>query len=400
MFFQFPERKLRIGLEMMAYDVWIAGTIYLRNLIYCMASLPRRERPEIRILGESSFPAIEELLSFDFVDRWMPPASTHSSPPRSIARGDLFRRWFRMKNSDGMGLDVTYPSFGDAIPGVPQMHWIPDFQHAHLSEFFSPEEVKARSEGIERITNKTGIIVLSSHVVLRDFQRLYPDATIIPRVWSFCTVLTDREKGGRNPHEAFGLPEKYLYLPNQFWVHKDHKTAFQAICMLKERGMTIPLVCTGYQEDHRDLEYYPSLIRCLSEWGIQDQVRILGLIPRKDQIEVFRHAAAVLQPSLFEGWSTVVEDAKSIGRPLILSDLEVHREQVNSNAWFFRRSCPEDLRDILERLWPQLKPGPDKGEEKAAGKLTEKRRLAAAREFLKIVREATKLFRGELPRSG
>ncbi|MBP1741110.1 MAG: hypothetical protein H6Q48_3403, partial [Deltaproteobacteria bacterium] len=39
MFFQFRERKLRIGLEMMAYDVWIAGTIYLRNLIYCMASL-------------------------------------------------------------------------------------------------------------------------------------------------------------------------------------------------------------------------------------------------------------------------------------------------------------------------------------------------------------------------
>lgn len=33
-----------------------------------------------------------------------------------------------------------------------------------------------------------------------------------------------------------------------------------------------------------------------------------------------------VNPSFYEGWSTTVEEAKSIGVPLLLSDIPVHRE--------------------------------------------------------------------------
>ncbi len=48
------------------------------------------------------------------------------------------------------------------------------------------------------------------------------------------------------------------------------------------------------------------------------------------------NSIAIIQPSLFEGWSTVVEDAKALNK-LYYSylDLEVHREQINNNAYFF-----------------------------------------------------------------
>ena len=43
-------------------------------------------------------------------------------------------------------------------------------------------------------------------------------------------------------------------------------------------------------------------------------------------------AVAVAQPSRFEGWSLLVEDAIAADRPIVLSDLPVRREQ-----------CPERL---------------------------------------------------------
>ena len=50
------------------------------------------------------------------------------------------------------------------------------------------------------------------------------------------------------------------------------------------------------------------------------------------------NALAVIQPSLFEGWSTVVEDAKAMNQKMILSDIEVHREQAEHNGYLFFNS--------------------------------------------------------------
>ena len=57
---------------------------------------------------------------------------------------------------------------------------------------------------------------------------------------------------------------------------------------------------------------------------------------------------AIVQPSLFEGWSTVVEDAKALNKLLIVSNIEVHKEQLqNSAAIFFDPDLHIDLAQIL-----------------------------------------------------
>ena len=50
---------------------------------------------------------------------------------------------------------------------------------------------------------------------------------------------------------------------------------------------------------------------------MSEQTLLLGLIPRRYQVEVFRNSTAIVQPSKFEGWSTIVEDTRAIGRPII-----------------------------------------------------------------------------------
>jgi glycosyltransferase involved in cell wall biosynthesis len=52
-------------------------------------------------------------------------------------------------------------------------------------------------------------------------------------------------------------------------------------------------------------------------------------------LTLMKNAQAVIQPSLFEGWSTVVEDAKALYQTLIVSDIAVHQEQLEQKAYYF-----------------------------------------------------------------
>jgi len=62
-----------------------------------------------------------------------------------------------------------------------------------------------------------------------------------------------------------------------------------------------------------------------------------------EQVQLLRDCDLIVQPSLFEGWSTVVEDAKALGQRIVLSDLPVHREQEPPAALFFDPMSPQDL---------------------------------------------------------
>nr|WP_246805660.1 glycosyltransferase [Rhizobium leguminosarum] len=213
----------------------------------------------------------------------------------------------------------------------------------------------------------------------------------MPRVWSFCSSL---EPASNDRHrevlQRYGLPQKFIYVANHFWKHKDHETAFKALKLLSDRGDDVCLVCTGLQADRRNPGHFASLMQALATWGIQDRVRFLGVVPREDQLELFRVAAAVVQPSRFEGWSTVIEDAKALGRPMIVSDIAVHVEQVEGLqcARLFKTSDAEDLASAISDLWPTLTPGPQLDLEQEAVKRRNSVRIEAAHKFVAIVEEA------------
>src|SRR5262249_18351656 len=119
-----------------------------------------------------------------------------------------------------------------------------------------------------------------------------------------------------------------------------------------------PLAFTGREEDHRDPDYGPSMLRLAAELGLGERARFLGFLPREDQLGVMRGAVAVVQPSLCEGWSTVVEDARAVGRPVLASDIAVHREQLGEGAELFDPLDPGALAALLSRYTASDPPAP------------------------------------------
>ena len=78
---------------------------------------------------------------------------------------------------------------------------------------------------------------------------------------------------------------------------------------------------------------------------------ILGKSPYQDVQALTIESKALINPSLFEGWSTIVEEAKSLGKRIILSDINVHKEQNPDGGIYFPVHDAEKLAKIMIDIW-------------------------------------------------
>lgn len=382
-------RTLRIGLEISDDPAWVAGLLYVKSLLTSLSRLPDGERPVVRLLpvDHGSVEAAQEIAGDSFASLAEGVGRAWVVALRRVQRRLAPRSLAWVGGAPFHDIDVLYPGLGRTVPGVRQIHWVPDLQHRHLPQMFDEGERARRDRRIQSIAERPGVVVLSSEAARRDYETFFGPSSADPQVLNFCSTIT--YGAITSAPRVADLPHWYLYTPNQFWKHKDHRTLFEALRLLREQtGQRPPLVCTGTQDDWRHPSYGPELMAFLREHDLASQVHLLGVLPRSQQISVFRNAAAVVQPSRFEGWSTVVEDARAVGRPLVLSDIDVHREQMPS-ARFFTTGSPSSLAGALAAAIEELPAGPDPEAEVAAAGETERRRVTLARRFVDIARHAT-----------
>jgi glycosyltransferase involved in cell wall biosynthesis len=251
------------------------------------------------------------------------------------------------------GIDVVFENarfFGWRLP-FPAIAWFPDFQHRRLPQLFPPAARWRRDLGFRTQIASGRHIMLSSESALRDCRKFYPRMTNDLSVVRFATRPAPALLVA-NPSDIlaqYDLPPKYFYLPNQFWRHKNHQVVIDALTILKKRGLDVVVAASGSSEDAREPNYFAHLIRQVADRGLEGNFRYLGLIPLDHVYALLRTSLALVNPSQFEGWSTSVEEAKSFGVPMILSDLDVHREQAGDNASYFGVNDPTALADHLSK---------------------------------------------------
>ncbi|MGY2937415.1 glycosyltransferase involved in cell wall biosynthesis [Bradyrhizobium sp. GM6.1] len=248
-------------------------------------------------------------------------------------------------------VDMVFESarfFGWRLP-FPAIAWFPDFQHRLLPHLFSKSAYWRRDLGFRVQIASGRHIMLSSASALGDLRRFYPGLQNSVSVVRFATepppnlLLT-------NPSDViarYGLPSRYFYLPNQFWRHKNHQLVIDALHLLKRRGHDIVVAASGSTEDFREPVFFEKTMSEVTARGLEANFRHLGMIPMAHVYGLLRTSMALINPSRCEGWSTTVEEAKSFGVPMILSDIDVHREQTEGGARYFSVHHAEALADHM-----------------------------------------------------
>ncbi len=280
-------------------------------------------------------------------------------------------------------------------PSFRVVSWLPDFQFLHLPEFFPGLDVDKEIRRLRTIISQADAIVLSSHAAFGDFQTIAPQSSVPrARVLQFVSQphvslsIPGKAIAKQELERKYGLKGKYFHLPNQFWVHKNHWVVFRAVAELKARGTEILLVCTGNLKDYRfrNGDYVDALRHFVVSESLEANIRILGLIPYEDVLSLMRNSVAVVNPSRFEGWSSTVEEARSVGKRIALSNIAVHREQGPARAQYFDPDDVSGLCLILERWWNGPEVSNAEAESEAASSLRD-RTLAYGEGYIRLVQQ-------------
>lgn len=345
-------------------DYWLGGVYYVKNALYTLFEEKKIDKhTNITILVSSkNFELFQKYASYDNIKiityKDFPANNFIKTYSRKILKKiidiPLITICQKYKIEEIYPVEF-FPYFGLENKCV---YWIPDFQHIKLPKLFTKEEMNYRNKRFKFIAKNHKTLILSSKDAYATYKELYPKYTNGINILSFMSDIGDDIKKIDTEMEndvinKYNLPNKYVFIANQFMLHKNHLTAFKAVNLLvNTMNINIVLICTGNKNDYRDKEgkYYNSLLDYINQNNLENNIRILGVIPRVEQLTIMKLSKVVIQPSLFEGWGTTVEDAKVLGKKIILSDIDVHYEQGNSDCYFFDRNDCKDLANNILKI--------------------------------------------------
>lgn len=376
-----------------SFSTWIGGINYYRNLLLAVLADPERRIEPVLVIGNSFDPALlgrfphVEAVRTALLDRFGPSWSLRMAT-RAIASAD----WFLERELRRNRIDLVshYSGYLGSRTGMRLLGWIPDFQHIHYPEYFSRKELRLRDRTFNNIVTLSSRVLLSSHSARDDFRSFAPALDEKARIMHF---VSQPDRSVWDPALAneqdlrYGKHKKYFFLPNQFWKHKNHQVVFQAVRILRDRGRPVTVLCSGSTADYRNRRHSDELREYLRVNGLEENVCILGMVSSADLFYLMRNSVSVLNPSLFEGWSTTVEEAKSLGKNMVLSDIPVHREQAPPGSVYFDPHNAEQLADILDRKEQEHPGGPDLDLERSAREQLPARTREFARSYERIVLE-------------
>ena len=345
---------IKVGFIGSVSKEWMGGLNYFKNLLFAINSVEKKELEVFVFVGKKidietkrMFQEYATVIEDSLFDRksikWF-----LSKIEQKIFKTNILLENILKKHN----IQILSHAAITNLKNVKTINWIPDFQHIHLPQMFSEKEIQNRNNNFLKLIRDSDLIVLSSFDALKDMKKFAPNYEDKVRVLQFVSQPNSRyfeldEHDKSLLLQKYKIKDDFFYIPNQFWKHKNHMMIFEAISELKKDGVEINIVCTGYLGDYRNKTYIDDIRKVIKLNNLEDNIKLLGLVDYEDVFALIKFSKAVINPSLFEGWSSTVEECKSVGKNMILSDLDVHKEQY-PNAVFFKRDSIESLKEVLK----------------------------------------------------
>ncbi|MDX6516629.1 MAG: hypothetical protein QOH73_2295, partial [Gaiellaceae bacterium] len=203
-------------------------------------------------------------------------------------------------------LDAVHFPLSVMLPPVertPAVTTVLDVQHEAHPEFFSRAELAYRRRVYGWTVRRSRLVItISEHAKEALVERLGLPADKVRVI--YLAVDHDRFSPGTEPREDF------LLYPANPWPHKNHARLLEAFRLLRQRHPELRLVLTG--TGHAE--------------PAPDGVEIAGRVPEAELVSLYRRAAAVVFPSLYEGFGQPPLEALACATPVACSDIPPLRE--------------------------------------------------------------------------
>ncbi len=354
-------KKLHVAFQPAGGADWSAGAIFYDNVFRALKTLDAESRPTISIICDDQTEENDLVSLADEVIKFKGEAKSKTRAGRvlkNLANRINSPMDGALKDKAVDLLFTTNLPENWAVPSIPLVAWIPDFQHLRMPELFSQSEIQARSAQFLRLLQQAKTVVVTSKDVQNDLANFFPAYAEKCKLLNFATSIPTEmlQCQPREIADSYRLPSRFFYLPNQFWRHKNHIVVLEALEKAVAQCPELTVVATGNLRDYRHPHFLDQLLQTISAKNLRANFIVLGLIPRPHTFALMRQSLAVLQPSLFEGLSMTVAEAKVLGKQIIASDIVVLRELAPPGTVFFAPSDAEQLSGILVKYHQKADP--------------------------------------------
>ena len=212
--------------------------------------------------------------------------------------------------------DVVHYPLTVPIPRVerPSVLTLLDVQHLDLPELFPRGERLFRRLAYDGAARRADlVIVISEWVRERVVERLGLDPDRVHAIH----LGVDHRRFAPAPEV---VREDFLLYPARPWPHKNHARLFEAFARVRERRPGLRLVLTGVGHDAARLP---------------TGVETVGGVSADELVALYRRAAALVFPSLYEGFGLPPVEAMACGCPVAASSAGSLPEVADDAAVLF-----------------------------------------------------------------
>ena len=291
---------------------------YVRELL---AGLGRTGRHDYRVVLPPVAPAASAGLPSVVAPEYR---AARTTPERRLAMGEAWARPARLRRRVEGAAVVHYP-LTIRLPPVdtPSVVTLHDLQHLDLPAMFPrSERLFRRAVWPPSLRGAERVVVISEFVRGRAEELLGLD----PKRLRVVPLGLDHER-----LRPGGERGDYLLYPARRWPHKNHERLFEAFALLRRERPGLRLVLTGGGD----------FSRC------PEGVEARGHLPWHEVVELLRHAAALVFPSLYEGFGLPPLEAMACGCPVACSDVAALPEVVGDAARLFDPRDPRSIADAV-----------------------------------------------------
>ncbi len=221
-----------------------------------------------------------------------------------------------------------------------------DMIHRHHPNYFSRRDLAGRRRAERMLTHTAGILC-PSHASADDLLCAYPNLRSRTRVFaeSPCEIVRDEECSAeiRRVEETYGDVPLFLFVAVD-WPHKNHELLIDAALALRAISpRPFRVVFVGRR---RGTAVADAVRRKLAG----DVVTELGGVSRAMLAALYKRAAALVYPSLHEGFGIPLVEAMRYGVPIIASNRPCIPEVTDGAAELLPPDAPQVWAREMHRL--------------------------------------------------